>query len=146
MVLGERTVRYQTVHDVIPVGDYRGSFKDIVFWVERNNIELFNLVVTYGDGQREKVDTRLVFDEGTRSRVIHLEGFRRRISSIAFQYRTVGNWLEGRARVVVYGIRESCCVSGAREASQGRLTGFLSGRPGPAWAYVKSSFSPCEPM
>ena len=105
VVLGERTVSYRTERDVIPVGDYKGSFKDIVFWVERNNIELFNLVVTYGDGQREKIETRLVFDEGTRSRIIHLEGFRRHIRSVAFQYRTVGNWLEGRARVVVYGIR-----------------------------------------
>jgi hypothetical protein len=105
VVLGERTVRFQAERDVIPVGGYEGAFKEIFFWVERNNIELFNLVVTYGDGQREKIGTRLVFDEGTRSRVIHLEGFRRRISSIAFQYRTAGNWLEGRARVVVYGIR-----------------------------------------
>ena len=105
MILGERTVSYRTERDVIPVGDYKGSFRDIAFWVERNNVELFNLVVTYGDGQREKIETRLVFDQGTRSRVIHLAGFRRRISSIAFQYRTVGNWLEGRARVVVYGIR-----------------------------------------
>ena len=105
VVLGERTVSYHAERDVIPVGDYRGSFKDIGFWVERNNIELFNLVVTYGDGQREKIDTRLVFDEGTRSRVIHLEGFRRRISSIAFTYKTAGNWFGGRARVVVYGIK-----------------------------------------
>ena len=103
--LGERAVDFHAERDVIPVGDYRGWFKDIVFWVERNNVELFNLVVTYGDGQKEKLDTRLVFDEGTRSRAIHLEGFKRHIKNIAFTYKTVGSWLEGRARIVVYGIR-----------------------------------------
>jgi len=103
--LGERLVDFHADHDVIPVGAYEGWFKDIVFWVERNNIEIFNLVVTYGDGQRERIDTRLIFDQGTRSRVIHLEGGKRRIKTIAFTFRTVGSWLEGRARVVVYGIR-----------------------------------------
>jgi len=103
--LGERAVDFHADHDVIPVGAYDGWFKDIMFWVERNNVELFNLVVTYGNGEREKIATRLVFDEGTRSRVIHLEGGKRRIRNIAFTYRTVGTWLQGRARVVVYGIR-----------------------------------------
>ena len=105
VVLGERTVDFHANHDVIPVGDYDGWFKDIGFWVEKNNIEIFNLEITYGDGQRQKLDTRFVFDEGTRSRMIHLEGEKRRIRSIAFTFKTVGNWREGRARVVVYGIK-----------------------------------------
>ncbi len=103
--LGERMVDYHADHDVIPVGAYDGWFKDIVVFVEKNNIEMFNLVVTYANGQRQTFDTRLVFDEGTRSRVLHLEGGKRRIRDIAFTYRTVGMWREGRARVVVYGIR-----------------------------------------
>ncbi len=105
VVLGERTVDFHADHDVIPVGDYKGWFTSIGFWVERNNIEIFNLEVTYGDGQREKVDTRLVFDAGTRSRLFHLEGIVRRIKSISFTFKTVGSWLGGRARVVVYGVR-----------------------------------------
>jgi len=105
VMLGERAVDFHADHDVIPVGAYDGSFRDLVFRVERNDIEMFNVVVTYGNGQREKFDTRLVFDEGSRSRVLHLEGGKRRIRDIAFTYRTVGSWLEGRARVVVFGIR-----------------------------------------
>ena len=103
--LGERAVDFHANRDVIPVGAYDGSFKDILVWVEKNNVELFNLVVTYGNGQRQSFATRLVFDRGTRSRVLHLEGGRRLIRSISFAYRTVGTWAEGRARVVVYGIR-----------------------------------------
>jgi hypothetical protein len=104
-VLCERTVDFHADHDVIPVGDYKGWFKSVGFWVERNNIEIFNLEVTYGDGQKEKLETRLVFDAGTRSRLIHLDGIVRRIKSISFTFKTVGSWLEGRARVVVYGAR-----------------------------------------
>ena len=105
VVLGERTVDYHTDRDVIPVGDYQGWFKDIGFWVEKNNIEVFNLEVTYGDGQRQRFGTRLIFDAGTRSRLIHLNGEKRRIRSISFTFKTVGSWLEGRARVVVFGVK-----------------------------------------
>ena len=105
VILGERTVDFHGDHDVIQVGDYKGWFKSIGFWVERNNIEVFDLVVTYGDSQREKLDTRLVFDEGSRSRLIHLEGGKRMIRSIEFNFKTVGKWREGRARVVVFGVK-----------------------------------------
>lgn len=105
VVLGERTVDFHADHDVIQVGTYDGWFKSIGFWVERNNIEVFNVVVTYGNGEREKIETRLIFDEGTRSRMIQLEGGKRRIRNIAFTFKTVGNWFEGRARVVVFGVR-----------------------------------------
>ena len=105
VMLGERRVDFHGDHDVIPIGAYDGWFKDVVFWVERNNIEIFNLVLTYGNGERQRFDTRFVFDAGTRSRLLHLEGGRRHIRSIAFSFRTVGDWPEGRARVVVYGVR-----------------------------------------
>ncbi len=105
VLLGERRVDFHAERDVIAVGDYKGSFHSIHFVVERNNIELFNMVVIYGDGEREKVENRLIFDENTRSRTITLDGWRRHIRSIAFEYRTVGDWEDGRARVLVYGDR-----------------------------------------
>jgi hypothetical protein len=105
VILGERRVDFHADHDVIRVGAYEGWFRDIGFFVERNNIEIFNVEITYGDGQRQRIETRLIFDEGTRSRLIHLEGERRRIRSISFTFKTVGNWFEGRARVVVFGVK-----------------------------------------
>ena len=105
VVLGERTVDFRGDHDVIAVGDYKGWFKDIGFWVEKNNIEIFDLEVTYGDGQKQRLETRMIFDEGTRSRLIHLDGEKRRIRSISFTFKTVGRRLEGRARVVVFGVK-----------------------------------------
>jgi hypothetical protein len=105
VILGERTVDFHADHDVIAVGSYEGWFKSIGFWVEKNNIEMFDLVVTYGNGEREKLGTRLIFDAGTRSRMIALEGGKRRIKSIAFTFKTVGSWFGGRARVVVFGVK-----------------------------------------
>ena len=63
------------------------------------------LVVTYGNGERERFDTRLNLGADSRSRYLPLEGQRRIIRTIAFTYKTVGSWLDGRATVVVYGLR-----------------------------------------
>ena len=38
----------------------------MVVVVEKNNIEIVNIVVVYGNGEREKFGTRLVFREGSR--------------------------------------------------------------------------------
>jgi hypothetical protein len=104
-VLGEATVDFRTDHDVIAVGRYEGFFRSLSFQVEKNDVELFNLVVVYGNGEREKIGTRLVFKEGSRSRIVDLHGGKRRITSIEFTYRTVGERHDGRARVVVYGVK-----------------------------------------
>ena len=105
VALGERAVAFKADHDVIPVRGYEGRFKSLFFVVEDNDIELFNLVITYANGKKDNLGTRLVFREGSRSRSIVLHGGERRITAIAFTYRTVGSWAGGQARVVVYGVR-----------------------------------------
>ena len=105
VLLGEREVDFKGDHDVIQVGKDQGFFRDLLFVVENNDVQLYNLVVVYGNGEREKFDTRLNFGEGSRSRRLHVEGAKRMIQSITFTYKTVGSWLSGKARVVVYGIR-----------------------------------------
>ncbi len=105
VALGERTVAFKADRDVITVRGYEGRFKSLFFVVEDNDIELFDLVVTFINGEKDSFATRLVFREGSRSRSIVLHGGERRIRSLEFRYRTVGSWTEGRARVVVYGLR-----------------------------------------
>jgi hypothetical protein len=105
VLLGERTVNFKADHDVIGVGAYSGTFRSLYFLVEKNDVELFNIVVVYGNGDREKFDTRLIFREGSRSRALDLRGGKRIIKSIQFTYRTVGTWADGKARVVVYGVK-----------------------------------------
>jgi hypothetical protein len=105
VLLGEQEVDFRVDHDKIDVQRHEGSFRALFFQVEKNDIELFNLVVTFENGERQEIETRLIFNEGSRSRLIDLDGRERRIKSIQFTYRTVGTWQEGKARVVVYGVR-----------------------------------------
>ena len=105
VLLGERAVGFKADHDVVQVGQYEGFFRSLYFVVEKNDIEIFNIVITYGNGERERLETRLVFNADSRSRAIGFGGGKRRIRTIAFTYRTVGNWAEGRARVTVYGVK-----------------------------------------
>ncbi len=105
VLLGERTVAFKADHDVVQVGRYDGLFRSLHFVVEKNNIEIFNIVITYGNGERERLETRLIFSADSRSRALTFEGGKRRIKTIAFTYRTVGNWADGRAHIIVYGAR-----------------------------------------
>lgn len=105
VLLGEQDVDFRVDHDTISVGNYEGYFKALFFIVENNDIELFNLVVDFGNGERQGFDTRLIFNEGSRSRQIDLSGGERRIRSIQFTYRTVGTWQDGKAHVAVYGVK-----------------------------------------
>ncbi len=103
--LGDRTVPFSGDHNVVTVGNYQGFFRSILFTVEQNDIEIYNVVIVYGNGEKENISTRLAFDAGTRSRVIDLQGGKRRIRNIQFSYKTVGSWLDGRAHIIVYGVR-----------------------------------------
>ena len=103
--LGDLTVPFRGDHDALTVSDYADFFRSLLFVVEKNDIEIYNLVIVYGNGERERIDTRLIFHQGSRSRLIDLQGGERKIRNIQFTYKTVGDWLEGRARVIVYGVR-----------------------------------------
>jgi hypothetical protein len=105
VMLGEQDVDFNIDHDFIRVRDHDGSFRALYFFVQDNDIELFNLVVDFGNGETQAVGSRLIFNEGSRSRLIDLNGRQRRIESIQFTYKTVGTWREGKAHVVVYGVR-----------------------------------------
>ena len=105
VLLGEREVNFKADHDTIAVGNYEGTFRSLSFRVEKNDIELFNLVITYGNGEKQRLETRLIFKEGSRSRLITFAGGKRRIKTIQFTYKTVGTWQDGKAHVVVYGVK-----------------------------------------
>jgi hypothetical protein len=104
VMLGEQDVDFNVDHDSIDVGGRAGSFRALYFVVENNDIELFNIVVDFGNGERQSINSRLVFNQGSRSRQIDLEGRDRRIKSIRFTYKTVGAWQDGKAHVSVYGV------------------------------------------
>lgn len=84
--LGERWVEGAADRDVIAVGKSEGRFKQILFGVEHSGLVLFDVIVTFGDGEKFAPVTRLVFDEGTATRVLDLPGKTRVIKNVEFRY------------------------------------------------------------
>lgn len=103
--LGSRFVDFKVDHDEIAVGKYRGQFRRLRFQVKGNDVEMFDLFVVYANGDKDKIPVKLIFNEGNRSRIIDLEGRRRFLKKIIFNYRSIGPLREGKAEIRVYGIR-----------------------------------------
>jgi hypothetical protein len=52
--LADQSVPFKGQQGRVDIGDYDGWFRALFFKVERNDVEIFNMVVTYGNGEREK--------------------------------------------------------------------------------------------
>jgi len=99
--LGERTVNGGGDHDAIHVGKADGSFHAIMLVVENAPMELFDVVVTFGNGERWEPRTRLVFNPDSTTRAIDLPGNARFIRRVDFRY---GNLYAGtNAKVELWG-------------------------------------------
>ena len=100
--LGSRTVSFRAEHDIISgLGD--GRFRRIRIEVKSGDLDMFNVRITFGDGQVFSPETRFHFGDDTRSRVIDLPGEARIIRSVEFSYKSVRGGGEGRAEVTVLG-------------------------------------------
>lgn len=84
-----------------------GRFRSMRFVVEGGDIQMFNVRITFANGEIFSPRTRLSFNEGSRSREIDLPGARRAIRRIDFSYRSERGRGRGRggATVHVYGRR-----------------------------------------
>jgi hypothetical protein len=99
--LGERWVDGGADHDALHVGKRDGRFTSVMIVVENAPVEIFNAVLTFGDGQRWEPGTRLVFGPDSTSRSIDLPGGARFIKRVDFRY---GNLAPGaRAKVELWG-------------------------------------------
>jgi hypothetical protein len=99
--LGERAVNGSVDRDRIHVGRRDGQFREIMVVVERAPVELYDVVVTFGNGERFSPNTRLVFGPDSSSRSIDLPGGPRVIRNVDFRY---GNLVHGaRAKVELWG-------------------------------------------
>jgi len=98
--LGERMVDGKVDRDVIHVGRAEGKFSRINLVVEHSALEMFDVVVRFGDGTDFSPNVRHVFGENTRSRVIDLPGDRRVIRSVEFRYGNLPGG--GRAQIELW--------------------------------------------
>jgi hypothetical protein len=101
--LGSRTVngRRHVDRDVIGVGRREGRFRVLQFVVEQSSLEMFDMVVHFGDGSSYSPPTQLVFRPGQASQVIDLPGGARVIRKVDFRYRNLPGG--GNARIVLLG-------------------------------------------
>jgi hypothetical protein len=101
--LGERFVHGggQEVHEAIAGLRGDGAFTSIMLVVEDAPVEMDRVVITFGDGQKQEVGTRLTFGADSTTREIPLEGGARHLRRVDFVFNNFpGN---GHAKVELWG-------------------------------------------
>jgi hypothetical protein len=101
-LLGQREVDFKNDHDRIDMGRSEGRFKQLEVRVKNAPIEIYDMVVTFGNDTTYKPNLRHKFAEGSGSHIIDLPGERRTIKRIDFNYRSI-NRREGKGTVEVRG-------------------------------------------
>jgi hypothetical protein len=98
--LGERWVDGVRDRDVITVSAREGHYRRIMIVVENSALEMFDVTVTFGDGERFSPVTRHIFSANTRSHTIDLPGHERVIRTVEFRYGNLPGG--GRARAELW--------------------------------------------
>jgi hypothetical protein len=103
-VIGSTHAGFKADHDAIVVNGPGDNFRKIKFKVTDAPLNLLRLVVTYDNGEPDKIDVRYNIAQGGESRVIDLRGGSRSLRRIDFWYDTKGI-LKGTADVTVVGMK-----------------------------------------
>jgi len=99
--MGEAWVTGRVDRDYIRVGKGEGRFARVMLIVTESDLEMFDMVIQFGNGGRWSPGLRHFFREGSRSRAIDLPGHVRFIRDIELVYGNMpGN---GRAHVELWG-------------------------------------------
>jgi hypothetical protein len=105
VLIGRTQANHTADHDGIIVRGPFDNFRRIKFRVTDAPLNMHRMVVTYGNGQPDKIEVRYVIPQGGESRVIDLRGVgTRHIRQIDFWYDTRGLG-RGRADVTVLGMK-----------------------------------------
>ena len=104
-LIGRTHASHSADHDAIIVAGPFDNFRRIKFKVTDAPLNLHRLVVTYDNGEPDKIDVRQNIRKGGESREIDLRGVgKRSIRKIEFWYDTKG-LLQGKADVTVFGMK-----------------------------------------
>ncbi len=98
--IGSRQVSFAVERDVIPVATSE-PFTALKLEVSGGNLELYNIRITFGDGEVWAPNMRVTFREGSWSRTVDLPGEARVIRRIEFRYRSQVK--RGQATMHVFG-------------------------------------------
>jgi hypothetical protein len=101
-LLGRQSVGFVTDRDIVQVGRKDGDFSKIQLRVKKNDVEVVDLKVVYGNGQVDDIPVREKIRAGGQTRAIDLKGGERFIRSVNLVYRSKPNF-KGLAVVEVWG-------------------------------------------
>jgi hypothetical protein len=104
-LLGQVTANLTVDHDEIVVKGPYDNFRQIKFKVTDAPIHITRLIVTYDNGEPDRLDVRERIPKNGESRAIDLRGVgQRSLRKIDFWYETEGAF-RGRADVTVFGMK-----------------------------------------
>lgn len=104
-LIGTTHADHQADHDTIVVKGPSDGFRKLKFKVTKAPLELQRMVVTYDNGESEKIDVREKIAKGGESRAIDLRGVgKRNLTKIDFWYETKGRQND-KADVTVVGMK-----------------------------------------
>src|SRR5436190_17797548 len=104
-VIGTVQADFKGDHDTIIVRGPDDDFRKLKFKVTDAPLKLRRVVVTYDNGEPDKLEVREDIKKGGESRAIDLKGAgKRSLRKIEFWYETIGI-LQGKADVTVFGMK-----------------------------------------
>jgi hypothetical protein len=104
-LIGQTHADHAADHDSIIVKGPYDNFRKIKFKVTDAPLNMQHMVVTYDNGQPDRIDIRQNIPQGGESRAIDLRGIgKRSVRRIDFWYDTKG-FLKGKADVTVFGMK-----------------------------------------
>jgi hypothetical protein len=104
-LIGQTHANHTADHDVIVVKGPYDNFRKIKFKVTDAPLHMHYMLVTYDNGQPDRIDVRQNIPKGGESRVIDLKGVgQRSLRRVEFWYDTKG-LLNGKADVTLFGMK-----------------------------------------
>jgi hypothetical protein len=104
-LIGQTHASHTADHDAIVVKGPYDNFRKIKFKVTDAPLHMHYMLVTYDNGQPDRIDVRQNIPKGGESRVIDLKGVgKRSLRRVEFWYDTKG-LLNGKADVTLFGMK-----------------------------------------
>lgn len=101
-VLGETKADFIREKDIIKIYSL-DRYTDIRFRVEDRAIKLSNMTIYFDNGDKLSPNIDNVIEADQYSRIINLADNGKKLDRIEFRYRTTGNVLKGRGKVILIG-------------------------------------------
>lgn len=101
-LIGTVTADNKADHDVISFTAKKDDFHALKFKVTNSAVNIDRMVVTYDNGEPDRIEVREEIKEGGESRVLDLKGGKRSLRKIEFWYDSKG-FMNGKANVTVFG-------------------------------------------